>query len=66
MDESALRNQLNNLETVRSSLHWWIHFWEWVVVAGVVLEVVVLAVEYRDELQAFRNRQPHRGNRNAD
>jgi hypothetical protein len=54
MDELALRNQLSNLETLRLSLHWWIHFWEWVVVIGIALEFVVLVMEYCEELYEFR------------
>lgn len=53
MDESALRTQLNNLETARSSLHGWMHFWEWVVLIGITLEFVVLVVEYCDERHEF-------------
>jgi len=53
MDESSLRTQLNNLEALRSSLHASFRFWDWVVVAGVALEFIVLAVEYLDEWHAF-------------
>jgi len=53
MDESSLRTQLNNLEALRSSLHSSFRFWDWVVVAGVALEFIVLIVEYCDEWCAF-------------
>ena len=53
MDESSLRAQLNYLDALRSSLHSSFRFWDWVVVAGVALEFVVLAVEYCDEWRAF-------------
>lgn len=54
MDESSLRARLNQLEGVRSSLHSWFRFWDWVVVVGVALEFIGLVTEYWGDWQAFR------------
>lgn len=53
MDESSLRAQLTKLDACRSSLHASFRFWDWVVVAGVTLELIVLVAEYLDERSAF-------------
>jgi len=52
-DESALRSTLANLDSFNSSLHWWLEFWTWFVVFGVVLELAYVLLEYRDELHDF-------------
>ena len=54
MDESALKILLDNLEMSRSSLHGWLHFWTFLVVVGVALEVVFVIWEYRELLHDFR------------
>ena len=54
MDESALRTLIANLEASRSSLHWWLEFYTWLVVAGVVFEVVFVIWEYLEELHDFQ------------
>jgi hypothetical protein len=53
MDESSLRAQLNKLDALRSSLHSSFRFWDWIVVIGVALELIVLVAEYCDEWLAF-------------
>jgi hypothetical protein len=53
MDISSLKTQLNNLDGLRSSLHSSLRFWEWVVVAGVAVEFIVLIKEYSDEWKVF-------------
>ena len=50
MDESALRILVSSLEASRSTLHWWLEFWTFLVVAGVALEVVFVVWEYVEEL----------------
>lgn len=63
MDESALRGQLSNLETLRSSLHSWLHFWEWIVVVGLVIDLIVIVREFWDGWQNFKRgtiRSPER------
>jgi hypothetical protein len=57
MDEVALKNLLSRLESLdglRSQLHSSLRFWEWVVVAGVCVEFVVLVWEYWHDLRDFR------------
>jgi hypothetical protein len=54
MTESALKTLLDNLERSRSSLHGWLHFWTFLVVVGVVLEVVFVVWEYAVELKDFK------------
>src|ERR1700690_4114034 len=54
MDESALRIALASLEDCSSSLHWWLGFWTFLVVAGVALELVFVIWEYRDDLGDFK------------
>ena len=51
MTESDLRRLLNNLEACRASLHGWLHFWTFLVVVGVALEVISLIWEYLKELK---------------
>lgn len=53
MDESSLRAQLARLEVSRTSLHSSFRRWEWIVVAGIVLELVVLVKEYWDGWRAY-------------
>src|SRR5690348_6059792 len=53
MDESALKALLASLEASRSTLHWWLEFWIFLVVAGVALEVVFVVWEYVKELHDF-------------
>jgi hypothetical protein len=53
MDESALRNQLNNLEALRSSLHSLFRFWEWMVVVGLIIDAVVILKEFWDDWEEF-------------
>jgi hypothetical protein len=54
MDESALKTLLDNLEISRSSLHGWLHFWTFLVVVGVALEVVFVVWEYTEDIHDFR------------
>ncbi|MFZ0479690.1 MAG: hypothetical protein WAL71_11105 [Terriglobales bacterium] len=54
MDESALKTLLDNLDASRSSLHAWLHFWTFLVVLGVALEVVFVVKEYIDQSHDFR------------
>lgn len=54
MDESALKTLLDNLDKSSSSLHAWLHFWTFLVVVGVALEVVFVIWEYVEELHDFR------------
>jgi hypothetical protein len=54
MDESALKTLLDNLDRSQSSLHHWLHFWTFLVVVGVVLEVVFVVWEYAEDLHDFR------------
>lgn len=59
MNELAFRSQLNNLEALRSSLHSSLRFWEWMVVVGLVIDLVVIVKEYWDELADFRRGKMH-------
>ena len=59
MDESALKILLDNLETSRASLDWWLGFWTLLVVVGVVFEVAFVVWEYVDELHEFRRGEVH-------
>lgn len=54
MDESALKILLDNLDRSQSSLHHWLHFWTFLVVVGVVMEVVFVVWEYAEDLYEFR------------
>jgi hypothetical protein len=54
MDEKTLRQLLLSLENNRNCLDHWLFFWTLLVVAGVVLEVVFVVWEYRDQLHEFR------------
>lgn len=53
MDESAIRILVASLEVCRSTLHWWLGFWTFLVVAGVALEIVFVVWEYVEELHDF-------------
>jgi len=53
VSESNLRILLANLESSRSSLHWWLEFWTALVVLGVVLEVIFVVWEYVEDLRDF-------------
>jgi hypothetical protein len=53
MDGSALRSALASLDDCNSSLHWWLGFWTFLVALGVVLEVVFVVWEYREEMHDF-------------
>lgn len=59
MDALALRDQLNNLEALRSSLHSLFRFWEWMVVLGLVIDLIVIVKEFRDDWQDFRRGEIH-------
>jgi hypothetical protein len=63
MDESALRILIANLDVSRSSFHWWLEFFTALVVAGVVLEVVFVVWEYREDLHDFRRGIVHPPNK---
>ncbi len=52
-EESALRSALDSLNDCGSSLHASLHFWTWVVVVGVALEVFSVVWEYCEELHDF-------------
>jgi hypothetical protein len=54
MDELALINKLKSLEMSWVSLDRWLKFWVLLVVIGVSVELVVILVEYFDELHDFR------------
>jgi hypothetical protein len=53
-DLKTLLDNLDKLELSRSSLHGWLHFWTFLVVVGVALEVVFVIWEYAEELHDFR------------
>jgi hypothetical protein len=53
-DESAIRSALAGLDDSGSSLHWWLGFWTLLVAVGVVLEVLFVVWEYRNELHDFK------------
>lgn len=66
MDESALRALIANLDASGSLLHWWLNVSTFFVVVGVVLELVFVVVEYREELHQFKRgviRPPDRPSR---
>ena len=52
-DESALRSALASLDDCGSSLHASLRHWTWLVVLGVVLEVVFVVWEYFEERHDF-------------
>ena len=54
MDELALINKLKSLEASWASLDSWLKFWIFLVVVGVVVELVVVLIEYSRELHEFR------------
>ena len=54
MDESALKVLISNLEGSRATLDSWLFVFTLLVVVGVVLEVVFVIWEYRDELHDWR------------
>ncbi|MGA2004296.1 MAG: hypothetical protein ABSG70_12995 [Terriglobales bacterium] len=49
-----LRRLLDCLEASRLSLHWWLSFFTWLVVIGVVSETVFVIWEYCDDMHAFQ------------
>jgi hypothetical protein len=53
MDVLALSNALNNLDQSWSALDWWSNFWTFLVVLGVLVELLVLSREYWDDLFDF-------------
>lgn len=59
MTESDLRKLLNTLDASKASLHGWLHFWTFLVIAGVALEVVSLVWEYLKELNDFKHGEIH-------
>lgn len=59
MDELTLLAKLKCLEALRSSLHSSLRFWEWVVVVGVIIELIILLKEYRDDWRDFRRGTIH-------
>src|SRR5947208_2492603 len=59
MTELALRTLLDSLDACRASLHRSLHFWTFLVVVGVGLEVVSLVWEYLRELLDFRRAEIH-------
>lgn len=54
MDELTLIARLKTLEASWASLDAWLRFWIFLVVLGVVVELIVILVEYFDELHEFR------------
>src|SRR5271166_1013692 len=54
MDESTLKVLISNLERSRATLDSWLFVFTLFVVVGVVLEVVFVIWEYRDELHDWR------------
>lgn len=59
IDESALRRALANLDDCSSSRHWWLEFWTFWVVFGVVMEVIFVVWEYVKERRDFRQGTIH-------
>jgi hypothetical protein len=59
MDKSALLSALNSLDTSWSGLEFWLWVCTSVVVAGVVIEVVVVIWERRHDLREFRRGTIH-------
>ena len=61
-----LRQLLDCLEASRLSLHWWLSFFTWLVVIGVVSETIFVILEYRNDKHDFLRgiiRPPDRPNR---
>jgi hypothetical protein len=54
MDELTLITKLKSLEASWASLDSWLKFWIFLVVVGVVVELVVILIEYSRELHEFR------------
>ena len=52
----ALRSAIKALESRSNSLEPWLYFWVLLVVVGVAVEVILVVLEYREELEDF-----HRG-----
>src|ERR1039458_9507768 len=52
----ALRSAIKALESRSNSLEPWLYFWVLLVVVGVAVEVLLVVLEYRGELEDF-----HRG-----
>ncbi len=59
MDALALSRKLDSLEKSWSGLDSLLNFWTLLVVAGVVIEVFVLVIEYRHEWKDFRRGTIH-------
>jgi hypothetical protein len=55
VDESAIKILLDSLERSRSSLDSWLHFWTWLVVIGVALEVVFVIWEYIEDWRDYED-----------
>jgi hypothetical protein len=54
-DELALENKLKSLESAWSSLDFWLDLWTLMVVIGVVVELVVIFIEYGHEKESFES-----------
>jgi hypothetical protein len=59
MDESALKTLIESLEAHRTALDWWLSFWTWLVVIGVVLEVVFVIRTYLKEREDWARGNVH-------
>lgn len=59
MDESALKTLLDSLENSRSSLDSRLDIWTFLVVLGVIIEVVFVVWEYVEKLRDFKRGEVH-------
>jgi hypothetical protein len=54
MNESILKALIEGLEKSRASLDYWLMFWTWLVVIGVLLEVIFVILDHFDALEDWR------------
>jgi len=59
MDESALKTLIESLEAHRVGLDKWLSFWTWLVVIGVVVEVIFIIRTYINERGDWRRGTVH-------
>jgi len=55
MDESALRTLIATLDKQSVPLHWWLHFWTWMVIIGCAGEMYFVLHAYLDERKLWFN-----------
>lgn len=49
MDESALRSLIASLDKQGGGLHWWLHFWTWMVIIGCAGELIFVIHDHLDD-----------------